>query len=188
MNRIKRIQAFIQRRSDVVAARPARLTFALGLVSLVVFLVDGRREFWILGGFLLLLVLAPPRLRKLTATGFFSLEFQERLANEIVVRTRRPLPADGSQDSAVSEASVRAAAKALSEAASPESFARELNDFLDMKWRDAPTIEGAPRSPATPADAEYRARYYGESAFLHLGRGQTVNWPSDTKTSGRTRG
>ncbi len=169
--RLGRIWAFVERRFDAIAARPSRVTFVVGFVLLLVFFIDGRREFWILGGILLLLVLAPPRLRKVTATGFFSIEFRERLANEIVGRTRRS-QIDG-QDAAVVEASVRAAARALSEAATPELFARQLSDFLDMTWRDAPTIEGVPQTPAGPADAEYRARYYGESAFLHLGRGQT---------------
>ncbi len=162
-----------QQLSATLASHPVRMTFLVGVALLAVFFFDGRWGFAVLGGAFLLLALAPARLTaaRLTATGV-ALEFQKQLASEIVVLARHPDAPAGEAGAQIGEASIRAAARAISEANNPAEFVHLLTQFLDMRWKSGPAIEPAPTEAAVPRGQRYAASYSGESLFLHLRRGE----------------
>jgi len=101
-----------------------------------------------------------------------SMEFQQRASTQIVVLARPSENQSGGPLASVTDASVRAAAKAISEAPTPEAFVQRLADFLTLQWKPAPAISETVQTESGRAAEDYVARYYGESAFLKLARGQ----------------
>ncbi len=155
----------------VVETRASLITLVLGLLFVAVYFFDGRWGFLPLGGLLVIVAVAGPRLR-MAKMGLTSLELQfgdlkQRVTSELKAKAEI---LDGG-NATLTAASIEAAARDIAAAPTPETFARVLAQFV--RWRGAPEIEvGLPEAAPVVAHEDYQARYYGESAFLTLRRGQ----------------
>jgi hypothetical protein len=172
-----RIKALAQRIFPQFAelSVPSQLALLLGLVVLLAYVLDGTRwPLFLLSSALLLLALGPPAMRsvKMSLTGL-SMEFQQRAASQIVVLARRPQGAvENAETIRVTDASIRAAARAIAEAPTPEAFIERVSDFLELRWKPTPSITEVRDGEPGRAAQDYAARYLGESAFLKIARGQ----------------